>query len=215
VLKKFGVKLIAVTGKAESTLARHADAVLCLGPLEEACPHGLAPSTSTTCMAAVGDALFLTVSRLRDFTSDDFALYHPGGSLGRRLMRVEEAMTFRAGENLPVAQDTLTVGEVLAGVSKISRRPGAVLLVSADGKLSGIFSDGDLRRLVTGRADALRLPVGGVMTRNPKRIRVGALAAEAVEVLHRHRIDELPVVDESDRPVGLIDIQDVTMLAGS
>jgi arabinose-5-phosphate isomerase len=210
-LKRLGVKLIAVTGRADSTLARHADVTLCLGPLEEACPHNLAPSTSTTCMLALGDALFLTVARMRNFSPEEFGLYHPGGNLGRRLMRVEEAMTFRAGVNLPVAEDTLTVGAVLARVSVITRRPGAVLLVGPDGRLTGLFSDGDLRRLVeTGRPDVLGVPIAEVMTRDPKRIRLGRLAVEAIPVLEAHRIDELPVVDADDRPAGMIDIQDLT-----
>jgi arabinose-5-phosphate isomerase len=213
-IKRLGVGLIAMTGRPDSTLARHADVALCVGPVDEACPHNLAPSTSTTCLLALGDALFLTVARMRNFGAEDFVNFHPGGSLGRRLLKVEEAMTFRADRgNLPVADDALTVGRVLAKVSTITRRPGAVLLTGSDGRLSGLFSDGDLRRLLeSGHSDALSQPVAAVMTRNPKRITVGRLASEAMAVLQRHRIDELPVVDADDRPVGMLDIQDVMLL---
>src|SRR5204863_7597062 len=134
---------------ADNSLARFSDAVLKLGKIAEACPLGLAPSASTTAMAALGDALFLSVMKERKFTADDFALYHPAGQLGRKLIRGKEAMTFKVGENLPVAADRLTVGQVLHEVSRIKRRSGAVVLVDESGKVSGIFSDGDLRRVIT------------------------------------------------------------------
>jgi arabinose-5-phosphate isomerase len=122
-------------------------------------------------------------------------------------------MTFRLGENLPVASDKLTVGQVLHEVSQIKRRSGAVILVDGSGKLSGIFSDGDLRRLVTDNdVSALSRPIAQVMTAKPKRIAESALASEAMAILRQYRIDELPVVDEQDRPVGLIDVQDLVVL---
>ena len=214
VVKKLGNPVVAITSTAASALARHSDVVLRLGKIEEACPLGLAPSASTTAMAALGDALFLSVMKCRQFTSDDFALYHPAGQLGRKLIKVREAMTFRLGENLPVASDRLTVGEVLREVSSIKRRSGAVILADdAGGKISGIFSDGDLRRLILHDQDAaLRRPVREVMTANPKRIRGDALASEALAILRQHRIDDLPVVDDDDRPIGLIDVQDLVVL---
>ena len=155
----------------------------------------------------------MSVMKLRRFTSDDFAIYHPAGNLGRKLIKVSEAMSFKMGENLPVASERLTVGEVLRQVSKIKRRSGAVILVDAQERVSGIFSDGDLRRLITENdAAVLRRPVGEVMTRDPKRVRGDQLASEAMAVMKQFRIDELPVVDEGDRPVGLIDVQDLVVL---
>jgi len=214
VIKKLGNPLIAITATNQNSLARHSDLVLRLGKIEEACPLGLAPSASTTAMAALGDALFLSVMKCRKFTSDDFALYHPAGQLGRKLIKVREAMTFKLGENLPVASDRLTVGQVLRHVSSIKRRSGAVILTDENtGKISGIFSDGDLRRLILHDEDAaLRRPVREVMTANPKRISGDALAGEAMAILRQYRIDDLPVVDDADRPIGLIDVQDLVVL---
>jgi arabinose-5-phosphate isomerase len=214
VLKKLGAPVIAVTSVASSALGRHADVVLKLGKVEEACPLGLAPSASTTAMLALGDALLLTVMKWRQFTAEEFALYHPAGQLGRKLIRVREAMTFRLGENLPIAPDTHTVKQVLHDVSAIKRRSGAVILVDEAGKVSGIFTDGDLRRTFTD-ADAgaaLNRSIRDVMTANPMRINGDHLASEAMAKMRQRRIDELPVVDDDDRPIGLIDIQDLVIL---
>lgn len=212
ILKKLDHPVIAITATRTSGLGKHATVTLTMGRIEEACPLGLAPSASTTAMLALGDALALTAMRLRRFTAEDFAVFHPAGQLGRKLMRVKEAMTFRAGENLPVASDALTVGEVLASVASIKRRSGAVVLVDGDGRLSGIFSDGDLRRLVTTDEHALKRKIADVMTRNPKRIAGDALASEAMAIMRQHRFDEIPVVDPEGRPVGLIDVQDLVVL---
>jgi len=214
VVKKLNHPVIAITASADSTLGRFADVAILTGKIEEACPLRLAPSASTTAMLALGDALALTVMKLRNFTADDFAMYHPAGQLGRKLIKVSEAMTFRAGENLPVASDTLTVGEVLSLVSRIKRRSGAVILMDeSTKKISGIFSDGDLRRLVTADAAAAMVtPVRDVMTRNPKRIAQDKLAAEAMALMKQYRVDEIPVVNENDEPVGLIDVQDLVVL---
>ncbi len=212
-LKRLDHPMIAVTAAKTNSLARLADITLVMGKIAEACPLGLAPSASTTAMLALGDALALTVMHQRNFTAEDFALYHPAGQLGRKLIRVKEAMTFKLGENLPVASDQLTVGQVLHQVSSIKRRSGAVILVDAAGKLSGIFSDGDLRRLVTDdHGKALQRPIHEVMTRNPKCIGAEQLASEAMAVFHQHRIDELPVVNNAGEPVGLIDVQDLVVL---
>ena len=213
IVKKLGHPVIAMTSSRSNSLGRYADLVLEMGKIEEACPLGLAPSASTTAMLALGDALALTVMKLRNFTAEDFALYHPAGQLGRKLIRVGEAMTFKLGENLPVASDELTVGQVLRQVSTIKRRSGAVVLTDTAGKLSGLFTDGDLRRMLSEEdGAALDKPVAKVMTRNPKRIREDRLAGEAMSIMQKHRIDELPVVDENDRPVGLIDVQDLVVL---
>lgn len=213
IVKKLDHPVIAITASRSSGLGRFADCVLKMGPVAEACPLGLAPSASTTAMLALGDALALSVMKLRNFTADDFALFHPAGQLGRKLIRVGEAMTFRLGENLPVASERLTVGQVLHEVSQIKRRSGAVILVNESGTLSGIFTDGDLRRLVTDdNGTGLKRPIGEVMKRDPKRIRADELASEAMAVMRQYRIDELPVVDENGKPVGLIDVQDLVIL---
>lgn len=212
-VKKLNHPVIAITASRSNSLGRFADAVLAMGKIDEACPLGLAPSASTTAMLALGDALALTVMKLRKFTAEDFAVFHPAGQLGRKLIRVKEAMTFRLGENLPIASDSLTVGEVLQAVSRIKRRSGAVILTNEAGKLTGIFTDGDLRRVITqNSATALNLPIGDLMTRNPKRIFCEHLASEAMAMMRSGRFDELPVVDENDRPVGLIDVQDLVIL---
>lgn len=212
-IKKLAHSVIAITASPDSELGRFADITLATGKITEACPLGLAPSASTTAMLALGDALALSVMKVRKFSAEDFALYHPAGQLGRNLLKVSEAMTFRLGENLPVASDDLTVGEVLLQVSRIKRRSGAVILTNAQGKISGIFTDGDLRRLVTADdGSSLKKPVRSVMKSDPKRIWADALAAQAMAMMRQHRIDELPVVDEEDRPVGLIDVQDLVVL---
>jgi arabinose-5-phosphate isomerase len=214
IMKKLAHPVIAITATRTSTLGAAADCTIATGRIEEACPLRLAPSASTTAMLALGDALALSVMRERDFTADDFAIYHPAGQLGRKLIRVSEAMTFKKGDNLPLSSDRGTVGDVLREVSRIKRRSGAVILVDeATGKIAGIFSDGDLRRLVTADdATALRKPVREVMTANPKRIRDNALASEAMAMMKQYRVDEIPVVDADDRPVGLIDVQDLVVL---
>ena len=213
VVKALGHPVVAVTATNTNTLGRRADVTLATGKIEEACPLGLAPTASTTAMLALCDALALTVMHLRRFTAEEFAVFHPAGQLGRKLIRVREAMTFKLGENLPVTSDRLTVSAVLHEVSQIKRRSGAVILVGDDGRMSGIFTDGDLRRLLTdddGRG--LARPMAEVMHRDPKRVAADALATEAMAVMRQHRIDELPVVDPDGRPVGLIDVQDLVVL---
>jgi len=213
VIRKLDHPVIAITSSESSSLARFSDIVLALGKIDEACPLGLAPSATTTAMLALADALALSVMKQREFTAEDFALFHPAGQLGRKLMKVKEAMTFRVGENLPVASDRLTVAEVLAETSRIKRRPGAVILVDDGGRISGIFTDADLRRLLTDRdGSALSRPVREVMKRNPKRVRAEALASQVMALMKEYRIDEVPVVDDEDRPVGLIDVQDLVVL---
>jgi arabinose-5-phosphate isomerase len=212
-VKKLDHPVIAVTATRTSGLGRFADVVLTIGRIEEACPLGLAPSASTTAMLALGDALALSVMKVRKFTAEDFAIYHPGGQLGRKMMKVKDAMTFRRGENLATASDRLTVGQVLHEVSAIKRRSGAVILTDDAGRISGFFTDSDVRRLVTDDdGSALKRPIRDVMTRNPKRVGGEQLASEAMAILRQWRIDELPVVDDDDKPVGLIDVQDLVVL---
>lgn len=214
IVKKLDHPVIAITASRASGLGKHADVVLEIGRIEEACPLGLAPSASTTAMLALGDALALTVMKVRNFTSEDFAVFHPGGQIGRKLIKVREAMTFsREKGNLPLGSDRLTVGQVLHEVSTIKRRSGAVVLIDDTGRITGIFTDGDLRRLVTDDdGSGLKRPIAQVMKRDPKRINGDKLASEAMAVMRQFRIDELPVVDDADRPVGLIDVQDLVVL---
>ncbi len=207
-IRRIGAPLIAITGRTESTLGRASDLCIALGPIEEACPLGLAPSASTTAMMAVGDALALLVSRMRDFRAEDFALYHPGGALGRRLAFVEDLM--RTDRRLRKAHASLSVREVFVGLAGPRRRSGAVLIVDDAGRLAGIFTDSDLARLFERRQDDhLDRPIAEVMTRDPFQVVVGSSVAEAVEVMKSRKISELPVVDAQGRPVGLIDLTDL------
>lgn len=213
-LKARGSRLIAMTGSPDSPLAHYADVTVCYGQVEEACPWGLAPTVSTTCMLALGDALAIVVMRMRRFRPDEFAAYHPAGALGRKLLKVEEAMTSRRDERLVLVRDSLTLGEALAEAEKCPRRSGAMLLVDGAGRLSGILTDADLRRILLAHkgADILGMGVADLMTRGPKRVCLGELASKALAILNEHRIDELPVVDADDRPVGVIDVQDLVGL---
>ena len=205
-LKKLNVPVIAITGDRASTLARFSEVVLDIGEIEEACPLGLAPSASTTAMIVMGDALALTIFGMRNWKPEDYAFYHPGGDLGRRLIKVAEVM--RKGGDNPVAACTVSVREALK-VMSAHKSAGAVSLVDAEGRLIGFFTDGDLRRLMReGRAEILDRPVSEVMTRNPRSIGAQHLAAEAYRMLRDYRIDQVPVVDAEGRPAGLLDVQD-------
>jgi arabinose-5-phosphate isomerase len=207
-LRRLRASLIAITERSGSTLGQAADLCIALGPVEEACPLGLAPSASTTVLMAVGDALALLVSRMRGFTADDFALYHPGGSLGRKLMRVEEVM--HVGRQLRRAHVEETVRSVFVRLAGPGRRSGAVLIEDGNCRLLGIFTDSDLARLFERRRDAdLDRPIGSVMTADPYAIRVGNTLADAVELMKVHKISELPVVDRGEHLVGLIDVTDL------
>ena len=211
-VKQLEIKLIAITGDSDSTLSRYADVALCMGQINEACPLGVAPSVSTTCMLAIGDALAFTVMKARNFSVEDYVRFHPGGSIGAKLMTVEQSMMFRQGEKLPLAQLTDTVGQLLEKTSDVKRH-GAVMVVDKEGRLAGIITDADLRRLVTQHGQkAFECKAGDIMTAGCKNIRADALAAEATAIFHKYRIDDLPVVDAADRPVGLIDVQDVVMI---
>jgi len=207
-MKKIGPKIIAITGSRSSTLAQTADVVLWIGDLEEACPMKLAPSTTTTAMLALGDALALTTLTLREFGPEDYARFHPGGSLGKKLMKVEELM--RRGNRLAVIEESKSVQD---GILRITEaRSGAVAIVDPEGKLLGIFTDGDLRRLAANPStppDFVHQKVTGYMTRSPRTIKPQALVSEAARVLREKKIDELPVVDDAGRLVGMVDIQDI------
>ncbi len=211
-VKQLQIPLIAITGDGDSTLSRHSDVVLCMGKVNEACPLGVAPSVSTTCMLAIGDALALTVMKARNFSVEDYVRFHPGGSLGTKLMTVDQSMMFRPGEKLPIVNVEDSIRDLLQKTNDVKRH-GAAMIVDAEGRLVGIITDADLRRLLTRHgATAFDLKAGDVMTAGCKRIRADALAAEATALFHKYRIDELPVVDADDRPVGMIDVQDIVTI---
>lgn len=211
-VKQLGIPMMAITGDGDSTLSRYSDVVLCMGKVNEACPLGVAPSVSTTCMLAIGDALAFTVMKARNFSVEDYVRFHPGGSLGTKLMTVEQSMMFRPGEKLPLAKRDDTIEQVLGATSDVKRH-GAVMVVDELGRLAGIITDADLRRLITRDGPkAFDRCAGEIMTVDCKRIRADALAAEATAIFHKYRIDELPVVDAEDRPVGLIDVQDIVTI---
>jgi arabinose-5-phosphate isomerase len=206
VLNRLGSKLIAVTSNPRSRLARQADVVLNTGVTNEASPFGLVPTASTTAMLALGDALAVALSERRGFTEKDFATLHPGGSLGKRLtLTVEDLM--RRGKAHPVMKEIDLVKKVLLTITRA--RAGSASVVDRKGRLTGIFTDGDLRRHLEEDPQILTRRMGQVMTRNPKTLPKGHLAVEALKLLKRYRIDEIPIVDPKGKPVGLLDIQDL------
>jgi len=205
------IPLVAITGKPHSTLGRQAAVTLDLGPIREACTLGLAPSTSTTAMLALGDALALVLSRMRSFGALDFVRFHPGGSLGRKLAKVDDLM--RPLEECRVAREDKTVREVFVDVSRPGRRTGAIMLTDEHGLLTGIFTDSDLARLLETRRDRyIDGPVRDVMTHRPRTVQSGSAMGDALEVLAERKISELPVIDADGRPRGLLDITDVVGL---
>lgn len=207
-VKRMGVPVIAITASDRSTLGQHADIRILLGRLQEACPWGLAPTTSTTAMLAVGDALALVVARQRGFSPQQFAVFHPAGSLGRRLKSVTEIM--RPLSVLRQAQASQSVREVFVSSPVPGRRSGAVLLLDEDGSLAGLFTDSDLARLMEQRLDeSLDHPIRHVMTTRPVTLPTTAMFSDVVAILSERKISEIPVVDLRGAPVGMIDITDV------
>ena len=205
--------VVSIVGKQECDLARVSTVALSIGDLAEACPHNLAPTASTTAMLALGDALALAVSRRSEFDVDDFHRVHPGGSLGRQLTPIVDVMRFKVGENLALAPDTATVEQSIQIKTPSSRRAGAILIVDQAGKLAGIFTDGDLRRLlIESGQGALSTPIKDVMTANPKRLNEDNIVRDAVRAVREYRIDELPVVSHDGQPLGLVDVQDLVAL---
>lgn len=212
IIRQIGASLVAITSGSENTLARHADTVLEIGQLAEAGELGLAPSTTTTSMLAMGDALALVVSQAKGFTANDFGMFHPGGSLGRKLTPIREVM--RHGDELRIASREETVRGTLQRLRSSGRRTGAILISEADGTLCGVFTDSDLAKLLEQHLDEqLDAPIGDVMTECPTTLSDDACLGDAVELLTERKISELPIVDGVKRPVGLIDITDVIGLA--
>jgi arabinose-5-phosphate isomerase len=205
-LKGRSVRIIAMTGNPGSTLCACADAVLNVSVPREACPLGLAPTSSTTATLALGDALAVSLLKRKQFKAEDFRRNHPGGSLGERLkVAVEEVML--VGEKIPLVHDRATVSEAVAELN--DKNLGAVLVVNNEGLLQGIITDGDVRRLVLRNTGIDTLDLGNVMTTEPLTISGGLLAADALSIMQRHEITVLPVVDEIKRLQGILHLHEL------
>jgi len=205
-VKRCGAKLVAITGAPDSTLAREADVHLDARVTQEACPHNLAPTASTTAALALGDALAVALLNARGFSAEDFARAHPGGALGRRLLtHVSDVM--HSGADVPAVQETATLMEAILEMTR--GRLGMTAVISTDRRLRGVFTDGDLRRTLEHAKDISSLRIADVMSPHPRRIRPHALAAEAVQIMDEHRINQLLVVDEADRLVGALNMHDL------
>jgi arabinose-5-phosphate isomerase len=205
-LKRYAVKIISMTGAPKSSLGRFSDVVLNVKVPKEACPFNLAPTASTTAMLALGDALAMTVLQARGFKEKDYARHHPSGAIGRALlMKVGDIM--RAGERNAVAREDVTVKEALLLMCRA--KSGSVSVVNTRGKLSGVFTDGDLRRHMAADEEILSKPLKTVMTRNPICIADAALAVEALKIFNQRNIDDLIVVNKQRHPIGIIDLQDL------
>ncbi len=206
IIKRIGARFVSVTGRSRSTLAKNSDHVIDSSVDSEACPMGLAPTTSTTVMLAIGDALAVALLDKKKFKAKDFALYHPAGLLGKRLLlKVEDIMRPKA--KIPVTKRDAKVKDVLLKITKM--RAGSACIVDKNGKLIGIFTDGDLRRHFDTEGDLFKCKVSEVMTKDPYCIKPAKLAAEALEILRDKKIDEIPVVDNKGKLVGLLDVQDL------
>jgi len=208
-LRRLQVTLIAMTGGPESTLARNADIVLDVNVEREACPLGLAPTSSSTVMLVLGDALAMVLLEARGFQPEDFAKLHPGGSLGRALLtKVSDIM--RTADRLPLVPESATVMDAVRVMTRC--RSGCVIIPDAEGKLAGIFTQGDFTRAYESQGDIAAAPVSRFMIRRPVTIQSDRLAAEILNVLERHPVDELVVLDAERKPVGIVDSQDLSRL---
>jgi arabinose-5-phosphate isomerase len=210
-IRRLGVALIALTGKSDSTVGSEADIIVDIGAIAEACPHDLAPTASTAAMHAIGDALALLVMRRRGFSREQYAMNHPGGSLGRKLMRVRDVMA--TGERMVIAPPDETMRKAIVSITR--KKVGSLLVCDPEtGKLIGIFTDGDLRRHLTqsDTGQLLDTPVSRHMTPSPKTISPDAFALEALSMMRQHRIGDLPVVDDQGIALGLVYIKDLLEL---
>jgi arabinose-5-phosphate isomerase len=204
-LKRLGVPLVSMTGKPDSVLARVADVNLDVGVDVEACPLGLAPTSSTTVSLVMGDAIAIALLEARGFTAEDFAFSHPGGALGRKLLlRIEDVM--RSGDEVPRVAPETVLAEALLVIS--AKGLGMTTVVDGDGRLLGVFTDGDLRRTIDHGIDIHAARIGDLMTRNCKTARAGMLAAEALAIMDNYKISALAVVDDG-RPVGALHVHDL------
>ncbi len=208
-MKRFSVRVIAITSAPKSTLGQHADVVLNVKVPKEACPFNMAPTASTTASLVMGDALSMAVLDARGFKKSDFAQRHPSGAIGRALLlRVGDIM--RSGSRNPIAHQTMPVRDALLIMGEA--KSGSVSVVNKNGKLAGVFTDGDLRRHLAKDDDVLDLPLAKVMTRRPTTIREDALAADAIRIFNERNIDDLIVVNAKREPIGLVDSQDLPKL---
>jgi arabinose-5-phosphate isomerase len=206
ILKKIGSPIISLTGSPKSILAKYSDVVLDVAVKKEACPLGLAPTASTTATLAMADALAVCLLERKGFKEKDFAFFHPGGALGRRLLlNVEDIM--RRGQANAIVDENKKVSQVLLAITRA--RAGSAIVVDKLGKLKGIFTDGDLRRNLESDKNLPARLIKEVMTKNPTVVKKNMLAAEAMRILQVKKIDEVPVVDEFMHPVGLLDVQDL------
>ena len=211
VVKRLGAKLIAITGKADSTLAREADVHLDAAVAEEACPHNLAPTASTTAALALGDALAVTLLDARGFSAADFALHHPRGQLPRQalanqaLLHVTDVM--RKGADVPKIPERATLMEAILEMTR--GRIGMTAVLDAAGRVCGVFTDGDLRRTLQKKVDIASTRVGEVMSKGPRTIRPDALAAEAVDIMETHKVNQLLVVDARGELIGALNMHDL------
>ncbi|RBW68906.1 KpsF/GutQ family sugar-phosphate isomerase [Bacillus taeanensis] len=208
-IKRIGAKLIAIVKNPDSTLGRKADVVLCLGNVKEACPLGLAPTTSTTVTLALGDAIAVALLEARRFQPEDFALYHPAGSLGRKLLLTVDDVLATTRKN-PMVFSGETVKDSLFQMT--AQGLGATSIVDEDNRLVGILTDGDIRRAFTLSHDILDHKVDDLCNLTPVIIRSGALASEALTLMEERKINVLPILDEENRPVGMLHIHDLMML---
>lgn len=206
-LKERGSHIISITSSRGSTLGKHSDIVIETGRFPEAGPLGLAPTTSTTVMMALGDALAMTLVNRRGFTKEEFAAFHPGGDLGRSLMLVSDIM--RTGDSCCVVHESVETKKALHLITETKGRPGAASIVNDAGMIVGVFTDGNLRRCLERDTEFLRKPIGELCSRTPITITPDKLAQEAARIIQERKIDQLMVVDERNVPVGLIDIQDL------
>jgi arabinose-5-phosphate isomerase len=204
--QRLGVPIISLVGSMDSPLARASSVAIDASVLEEACPHDLAPTSSTTAALVIGDALAITLLEMRDFSKEDFAFFHPGGTLGKRLLlKVDELMT--SGAEIPRVRGDVPLRDAI--VEMTSKRLGCTCVVRDDGSLDGMITDGDLRRLLQKTSDISALTAGMVMTRNPKTAKQGTLAVVVLQEMESHNITQIIVVDAASRPVGVIHLHEL------
>lgn len=209
VLRRIGTKIIALVGDMKSYLAKEADIALDVSVEEEACPYDLAPTSSTTATLVMGDAIAIALLKAKNFTKEQFALYHPGGTLGRRLtLKVEEIMT--KGENVPIVKEDVPLHTAILEMT--SKRLGATCVVNDEGKLIGIITDGDLRRAMEKYSNLSELKAKDVMGKNPKAIKPDVLASYAIQLMETYKITQLICIDDENRPIGMVHLHDLVNL---
>jgi len=207
--KRLGVKIIAMSGNRDSQLAKQSDIYLNISVKEEACPHDLAPTSSTTATLVMGDALSVALLQKRGFTAEDFALLHPGGSLGKRLsLKIDEIMT--KGDGVPIVKENASIKDIILEMT--SKRFGTTCVVNNDGKLTGVITDGDLRRLLEKTMDVKNLVATDIMSKNPKVIDKDYLASFALQTMESHKITSLIVANRDNKPIGIIHLHDLVNL---